>query len=190
MEPKTQTTQTERRFQLGDFFPSVWMSALIMAGTFVPTIFGMAASLQMGALIATCACFLIIPLVGAAQHFDSFFDTVFDIGKTASAILGTAYVVESSMLPAGSALDMTISLKTSFLTLGPWFIIAFWMLSSVFALRRIRSRKTLGDALEKAEKCAEESLAHSRETIRLAEDALRKSDEILNPGKTDSATSA
>lgn len=180
-----QHTKNKTSFVFGDWHPVILMTAFFIVACFAPLAFGSPASLAFGAGVTSLACFVSLPFLGA-EHYDTFLDGTFEVGRVFAAVIGLIYLLDGTFAPMGYALLIMATLKNMALAMAPPIIFFLWSFSSVLAGRRKRSKKMLAEARENAE----ETLRRSREVTEECQAALRRSDEILNQGKTGSANPA
>lgn len=180
-----QKTKNQTNFVFSDYLPVILMAAFFVAACFVPLAFGQPPSVNVGMLFMTVACFVSLPIMGV-QHYDTFLDGTFEIGKTFAAIIGLLFILDGTFYPSGLAVPMMATLKSSVFAVAPFIIVMMWSFSSVLASRRKRSK----NALDEARRSAEETLRQSQDTYAECREALRRSDEILNQGKNGSANPA
>lgn len=180
-----QKTKKQTNFVFSDYLPVILMTAFFIAACFSPLAFGHPPSFTAGSLLTVLACFVSLPILGA-EHYDTFLDGAFEIGRTFAAIIGLIFILDGTFYPAGYALPMMTTVKTSVFAVAPMIVFLMWSSSSVLAGRRKRSKKMLAEARESAE----ETLRRSREVTEECRAALKRSDEILNQGKNGSANPA
>lgn len=179
MERKT-TNKTG--FVFSDYLPAIAMAVIVIGLWTVAAALGMNANLTASAWVAAALCLLSLPVIGA-EHYDTFIDGVFSIGRGFAAVIGLAYLLDGTMVPAGYVIPIMVDLKAAAMLATPWMVLVLWSASSVLAFRRIRSRK----ALAKVREQAEETLRHSQRVMAECRAALNRTDEIGNTGKDGSA---
>ncbi len=180
-----QNTKNNTSFVFEDYLPVILMAAFFVTACFVPLAFGSPASFVFGAAVTALACFVSLPYLGV-EHYDSFLDAMFEMGLGVAAVIGLFFLLDGTFAPAGYALPLMATLKSTALAIAPAVIFFLWSFSSVLAGRRKRSKKMLADARESAE----ETLRRSRQVTEECQAALKRSDEILNQGKNGSANPA
>lgn len=169
MEPNTkpELEVSTSRYGMKDFLPlAAVLSAAALFATFMPQGFFGLGRMEFAAWIG-CVCAVYQMWCVGPSRFELFEETAVRLVSFAALIFGTLFLIDGMIFPTGTLIPTARLLKTLFLTLLPFVLLATWGFESVFVSRRMRSKaklqKSLDAVREYAKRVADDADKHLKE---------------------------